>query len=104
VLFVSAPLTSGDVLSTGILQKDRTFPAKSLTQPLVQVAIALAPGGAGATPSGPGGDPYMLQVVKARMIPDDVGGFDFTLTPTVIAKAKMVDIDIDVAVGLISYK
>ena len=43
----------------------------------------------------------MLQVVKARMIPDDIGG-DFTLTPTVIAKAKMVDIE--VAVGLISYK
>ena len=29
VLFVSAPLASGDVLSTGIFQKDRTFPAKS---------------------------------------------------------------------------
>jgi hypothetical protein len=102
VLFVSAPLTSGDVLSTGIFQKDRTFPAKSLTQPLVQVSIELAPGGAGAAPSGPGGDAYALQVVKARMIPDDIGGADFTLTPAVIAKAKMVDID--VAVGLISYK
>jgi hypothetical protein len=90
------------VLSTGIFQKDRTFAAKSLTQPLVQVAIALAPGGAGATPSGPGGDSYALQVVKARMVPDDIGGFDFQLTPAVIAKAKMADIDI--AVGLINYK
>jgi hypothetical protein len=102
VLFVSAPLASGDVLSTGIFQKDRTFAAKSLTQPLVQVAITLAPGGPGATPSGPGGDSYALQVVKARMVPDDIGGFDFQLTPTVIAKAKMADID--VAVGLINYK
>ena len=90
----------GDVLSTGIFQKDRTFPAKSLTQPLVQIAIALAPGGAGPNPTGPGGDPYLLQVVKARMIPEDIGGF--TLTPAVIAKAKMLDIE--VAAGLISYK
>jgi len=94
VLFVAAPLPSGDVLSTGIFQKDRTYAAKSLTQPLVQVALELAPGGSANGPL------VALQVVKARMIPEDIGGFE--LTPTVIAKAKMVDID--VAVGTITVQ
>lgn len=98
VLFVSAPLASGDVLSTGIFQKDRTNVAKGLTQPLVQIAIALAPN----APAGATADAYALQVIKARMVPDDIGGMDFQLTPDVIAKAKMPDIQI--AVGQISYQ
>ncbi len=98
VLFVSAPLAKGDVLSTGIFQKDRTYPAKSLTQPLVQVALALSP----TAPAGAGADAYVLQVVKARMVPDDIGGMDFQLTPDAIAKAKMLDIS--VAVGQVTYR
>jgi hypothetical protein len=96
VLFVSAPLASGDVLSTGIFQKDRTNAAKDLTQPLVQIAIALAPN----APAGAGADAYALQVIKARIVPDDIGGMDFQLSTDVIAKAKMPDIQ--VAVGQIT--
>jgi hypothetical protein len=92
VLFVSAPLASGDVLSTGIFQKDRTYAAKSLTQPLVQIAIALAPN----APAGAAADAYALQVIKARIVPDDIGGMDFTLTTDTLAKAKMADIQITV--------
>jgi hypothetical protein len=101
VLFVSAPLKSGDVLSTGIFQKDRTQSPKDLTQPLLQVAVELAtsngPNGQTAVVNSRRGDIIPLAVVKARLIPADIGGLpDFVLTPTVIAKAKMVDIVVQV--------
>jgi hypothetical protein len=100
VLFVSAPLKGGDVLSTGIFQKDRTNAPKNLTAPLVQVAVTLADVAAidpGRLPVG--GHPYSLGVPKARMIPADIGGMDFMLSVDTIAKAKMVDIP--VAVGTV---
>jgi len=96
VLFVSAPLKSGDVLSTGIFQKDRTNVPKDSVAPLVQVAVALADfskvsvGTVNAS-----SDPYGLHVIKARIVPADIGGMDFNLTADVIAKAKMVDIQVD---------
>ena len=97
VLFVSAPLTSGDVLSTGIFQKDRTCSAKDPSQPLVQVAVALAPGSPGISPDATNQSAaYGISVIKARMIPADIGAPDFILTAEAIAKAKMQDITIDV--------
>jgi hypothetical protein len=99
VLFVSAPLKSGDVLSTGIFQKDRTNSAKDSTAPLVQVAVTLADfhgttiDAVNATP-----DPFGLHVVKARIVPADIGGMNFTLTTDVLKKAKMADITVDVGV------
>ena len=96
VLFVSAPLKSGDVLSTGIFQKDRTNAPKDSAAPLVQVVVTLAdftkvdPAAVGAST-----DPYGLRVVKARIVPADIGGMNFTLTTDVIKKAKMVDIAVD---------
>ncbi len=96
VLFVSAPLKSGDVLSTGIFQKDRTNGPKDSTAPLVQVAVTLADFTkvdlAGVNASA---DAYVLHVTKARIVPADIGGLDFNLTADVIAKAKMLDIAID---------
>ena len=96
VLFVSAPLKSGDVLSTGIFQKDRTNVPKDSSAPLVQVAVTLtdftkvdfATVNASA-------DPYGVHVVKARIVPADIGGMNFTLTTDVIKKAKMIDIAVD---------
>ena len=41
------------------------------------------------------GDPYGLHVVKARIVPADIGGMDFNLSADVIAKAKMQDITVD---------
>jgi hypothetical protein len=96
VLFVSAPLKSGDVLSTGIFQKDRTNAAKDSAAPLVQVIVTLAdftkvdPAAVGAA-----SDPYGLHVVKARIVPADIGGMNFVLSTDVIKKAKMVDIAVD---------
>ena len=96
VLFVSAPLKSGDVLSTGIFQKDRTNAPKDSAAPLVQVVVTLAdftkvdPAAVGAST-----DPYGLRVVKARIVPADIGGMNFTLTTDVIKKARMVDIAVD---------
>jgi hypothetical protein len=94
VLFVAAPLKSGDVLSTGIFQKDRTNGAKDSGAPLVQVVVTLAdftkvdPAVVAAAT-----DPYGLHVVKARIVPSDIGGFN--LTTEVLKKARMVDITVD---------
>ena len=101
VLFVSAPLKSGDVLSTGIFQKDRTRSPKDLTQPLLQVAVELpgAKGSSGISTPGPAikvGQALALTVVKARMVPADIGAMDFILTTEAIAKARMVDISVEV--------
>jgi hypothetical protein len=96
VLFASAPLKSGDVLSTGIFQKDRTNAPKDSTAPLVQVAITLAdftkvdPAVVAAS-----SDPYGLHVVKARLVPADIGTYAQGLTAEVMAKSKMVDIPVD---------
>jgi hypothetical protein len=93
VLFVSAPLKSGTVLSTGIFQKDRTRVPKAVTAPVVQVALEL---NKDASAGCHAGDVIALNVVKARVIPADIGGMDFQLTHDVIAKAKMADIAINV--------
>ncbi len=103
VLFASAPLPPGNILSTGIFQKDRSFPAKDATQPLVQVAIELVPGSPGVSADATNQTAaYGLSVIKARMIPADIGAPDFRLTPEAIAKAKLQDIEI--AVGTITGK
>lgn len=95
VLFVSAPIKSGNVLSTGIFQKDRVNVPKPVNQPLVQVAIDLDTTAA-TTQACSAGTTIALSVVKAKVIPADIGGMDFTLTTDVINKAKMADISIDV--------
>ena len=99
VLFASAPLKSGDVLSTGIFQKDRTNAPKDSTAPLVQVAVTLADftkvdfaAVSAAT------DPFGLHVIKARIVPADIGGMNFSLTTDVLKKAKMVDVTVDAGV------
>jgi hypothetical protein len=99
VLFASAPLKSGDVLSTGIFQKDRTNVPKDSIAPLVQVAVTLADftkvDFAGVNGSA---DAYSLHVTKARIVPADIGGMNFTLTTDVLKKAKMVDVAVDTGV------
>ena len=96
VLFVSAPLKSGDVLSTGIFQKDRTNVPKDSGAPLVQVAITLGDfSKLDVATVNASADPYGLHVIKARIVPADIGGLDFNLTADVIAKAKMQDIAVD---------
>ena len=96
VLFVSAPLKSGDVLSTGIFQKDRTNVPKDSAAPLVQVAVTLADftkvDFATASASA---DPFGLHVVKARIVPADIGGMNFALSIDVLKKARMIDIAVD---------
>jgi len=96
VLFVSAPLKSGNVLSTGIFQKDRTNVPKDSAAPLVQVAVSLADFTQVTVASvNASADPYGLHVIKARIVPSDIAGLDFVLSAEVIAKARMVDITVD---------
>ena len=99
VLFVSAPLKSGDVLSTGIFQKDRTNVPKDSAAPLVQVAVTLGDfTKLDVATVNASSDPYGLQVVKARLVPADIGGLDSQLNADVIAKARMQDITVDTGV------
>ncbi len=101
VLFVSSPLKTGEVLSTGIFQKDRTHSPKDLTKPLIQVAVQLSVRDTDVEKSFAAGsrkgDVIALAVVKAKMVPADIGGLpDFALSPEVIAKARMTDITVEV--------
>ena len=95
VLFVSAPLKSGDVLSTGIFQKDRTNVPKDSTAPLVQIAVTLGDfSKLDLATVNASTDPYGVHVVKARIVPADIGGY-FSSSAELIAKAKMQDIAVD---------
>lgn len=94
VLFASR-LKGDRMLTTGIFQKDRSYAAKSLAKPVVQIVVELEDV---AVPSQ--GRSIDLAVVKARMIPEDIGGMNFTLDMETLAKAKMADIDI--AVGALT--
>lgn len=99
VLFVSAPLKSGDVLSTGIFQKDRTNAPKDSTAPLVQVVVTLADFNATSVAAvNATSDPYGLHVVKARIVPSDIGGMNFVVTTDTLKKAKMQDITVDTGI------
>jgi hypothetical protein len=96
VLFVSAPLKSGDVLSTGIFQKDRTNAPKDSSAPLVQVAVTLTDfTKTDVATVNASADPYGVHVIKARIVPSDIGGMNFTLDTDTLKKAKLLDITVD---------
>jgi len=92
ILFVSAPIKGGAVLSTGIYQKDRANPAVPVNQPLVQVAIDLDT----SAPNCNSGTIVGLSVIKANIIPDDIGGMDYQLSADTVNKSKMQTIAVDV--------
>jgi hypothetical protein len=90
VLFASR-LKSQKLLTTGIFQKDRTYAAKPLDKPVVQVIVELD-----ETSSVQQGTKVELVVLKARTIPDDIGGKDFHIDMETLQKAKMADVTIEV--------
>jgi hypothetical protein len=61
----------GHVLSVGIYQKDRNWPAQDSGQVLAQIALEFDPA-AGLT----SGMPIDVSVVKAKVIPEDIGTVD----------------------------
>lgn len=94
-VYLAAGVMPGNVLTVGIFQKDRGVSAKTTNVPLLSVALELAPG------AQPG--PLALSVVKARSIPEDIGGavsggFDpqAVLPPSVISKSHLQPIEIAV--------
>ena len=89
VLFASR-LKGVRTLTTGIFQKDRSYAAKALTAPVVQIVVELD-----ATTGLSQGAQVPLNVIKARMIPADIGGMNFTLDMETLAKAKMQDITVE---------
>ena len=90
VLFVSR-LKGSQMLTTGIFQKDRSYSAKPLAAPVVQIVVELD------QLIGPTqGAQVPLNVIKARTIPADIGGMSFTLDMETLAKAKMQDITVEV--------
>jgi hypothetical protein len=94
-VYFAGGVMSGNVLTAGIFQKDRNIGAKSTGVPLLRIALAVGPG------TQPG--PLSLAVVKARVMPDDIGGTvsggydpNATLPPAVIAKSHLEPIEIAV--------
>jgi hypothetical protein len=94
-VYFAGGVMSGNILTVGIFQKDRNLEAKASGVPLLRIALAITPG----TPPGP----LALAVVKARIMPDDIGGpvngpYDpnATLPPSVIAKSHLEPIEIAV--------
>jgi|1185.fasta_scaffold27217_2 hypothetical protein len=85
----------GRVLSVGAFQKDRSWPAQALDQPLYQIAIAFDP--AQALPSGA---VIPLVFLKARSIPENIGDNpeDPSGNPVTWATRYRID-DVKVAVG-----
>ncbi|HLO66856.1 MAG TPA: hypothetical protein VK188_07540 [Holophaga sp.] len=93
-VFLAAGVRPGNVLTVGVFQKDRLIDAKVVTQPLLQVAVEFdAAKGLAA------GDTVPLTVLKARMIPEDLGAMaqDGTYNEAeILAKGKVVDIPLAV--------
>jgi len=89
-----AGLKSGNVLSAGIFQKSRSKVAKDSGAALCRFALAFD-GAAGLH----AGDALPLQIVKARVIPEDIGALTDDIR-TLDQKMKMADIS--VAVGSLS--
>jgi len=94
-VYFAGGVMPGNVLTVGIFQKDRGVSAKSTNLPVLSIALEVAPGGQ------PG--PLALSVLKARAIPEDIGGtvnggYDpqAVLPPQVIAKSHLQPIHIAV--------
>jgi hypothetical protein len=90
--FMSAGVKPGNLLTVGIFQKDRTLPAVDSSVPVVRIKLGLAAG----AKSGP----IALSVVKAKVMPDDIGGTTDTLN--ILKKSQLAPVA--VAVGTLQAK
>ena len=94
VLMVGGVKNGGTLLTTGLFQKDRMQPAQALTAPLCQIGVDFD-----ATKGLASGATIPLTLVRARIIPEDIGA-----QPTnpngdwsdVLNKFRLVDIQIAV--------
>jgi hypothetical protein len=86
----------GKLLTVGIYQKDRAQAAQSLTAPLCQIGIDFD---ATATSALPSGTVIPLNLVRARIIPEDIGAVPSSYSGSwtdVLNKFRMEDIQIAV--------
>ena len=60
----------GTLLTVGIFQKDRNWPAQKVDQPVVQIALDFD---AARTAALPKGTVIPMTIVKAKYVPDDIG-------------------------------
>lgn len=84
-------LKPGNVLSVGIYQKDRAKSAKDSGAPLLRIALSLV-----LPTARPAGDRQDLRVLKARIIPADIGS---TTDDALTLDQKLRMAPISVAVG-----
>ena len=89
-----AGLKVGRVLSAGIFQKSRTKAAKDSGAVLCRVAVTLDANG-----NAKAGDALPLAVLKAKVVPEDIGQLTDDLR---ILDQKMRMVDITVAVGTLT--
>jgi hypothetical protein len=84
--FMAAGVKPGNLLTVGIFQKDRTVPAADSSVPVVRIKLGLA---AGAKPGSLG-----LKVVKAKVLPDDIGGT--TNGVSILEKSHLIPAEVSV--------
>ncbi|GLH74545.1 hypothetical protein GETHLI_30470 [Geothrix limicola] len=95
VILIGGTKNAGKLLTVGIFQKDRAQPAQPLTAPLCQIGIDFG----AATAALPSGTTIPLNLVRARIIPEDIGviptipNVDWT---DVLNKFRLEDIQISV--------
>lgn len=82
----------GNILTIGVFQKDRRATAKESGRALFQIALEFNPGAKLAS-----GDGLPLAILKARHMPEDIGGF--AVSPNAEMARKAVMVDMPVAVG-----
>jgi hypothetical protein len=80
-----------NVLSVGIYQKDRAWPAQDSGAVLLQIALEFDPAAHLTS-----GTPIPLSVVKAKAIPQDIGAVD---DPALVLQKKMRMQDVTIALG-----
>jgi len=81
----------GNLLSVGVYQKDRDWPARDSGAALLRIAVEFDPAAKLAS-----GTPIELSVVKAKVIPEDIGSVSDD--PYVLQK-KLIMTDVSIAVG-----
>jgi hypothetical protein len=89
-VFFASGVKPGNLLTVGLFQKDRRATAKSVSKPVLRVALEIDP----ALSALLRGQPIPLWVTKARVIPEDIGqtGNDFE----VAAKSHLKDVKVSV--------
>lgn len=99
-VFFASGLLPNNVLTTGIFQKDRRLDSVAVDTALVQIAVEFD---ATLLKDVNAGETLSLNVIKSRIIPDDIGGTGATESYAALMEKAHLD-DISISVGMLKTK